>query len=178
MTTAQRFRDVFNVVEQLIEQRWAIPVHIRDVPSPFTGDLDGAEIAIDYDNEVEDALFVLVHLFGHTVQWNTSVNARELGMRGPRNQWTQEQLDEVANYETNACRYSLELLHLADVRDLDQWLSDFAGCDADYLMYYYRTGNKRPFRSFWRHGRALLKPLAIPVFSPTAWISRLDGIVV
>ena len=27
-----------------------------------------------------------------------------------------------------------------------------AKCDCDYLMYFYKTGEKRPFRSFWVEG--------------------------
>jgi type 1 glutamine amidotransferase len=69
-------------------------------------------------------------------------------------------------------------LHEADVRDLDQWVSDFAACDTAYLMHFYKTGEKRPFRSFWRENAPLLEPLAIPTFRPTRWISRYDGTVV
>lgn len=43
-----RFRDVFNAVEPLVESRYDIPAIIRDVPDPFHGDLDGAEIYVDY----------------------------------------------------------------------------------------------------------------------------------
>lgn len=37
-------RAVFNRLERMIEDRWDIPVHIQDVPNPFTGDLDGEQI--------------------------------------------------------------------------------------------------------------------------------------
>ena len=43
-----RLRAVFNSVEAHIERRHGIPVRIRDVPHPFTGDLDGAEIHVDH----------------------------------------------------------------------------------------------------------------------------------
>ena len=39
---------------------------------PNTGDFDGQRILLDYEQDLEVALFVLVHLFGHTVQWNVS----------------------------------------------------------------------------------------------------------
>jgi hypothetical protein len=64
------------------------------------------------------------------------------------------------------------------VRDLDQWLSDFATCDLHYLMDFYRTGAKKEFRSFRRENAPLIQPLPTPVFQPTRWISRADGIVV
>jgi type 1 glutamine amidotransferase len=81
-------------------------------------------------------------------------------------------------YEREACRYSLQLLHDAGIHDLDQWISDFAACDGAYLMHFYRTGEKRPFRSFWRDGTPLATPLAIPEFQPVRWLSRHQGTVV
>ncbi len=170
----ERCRQVFDVVERLVEERWSIPVRIRDVAHPFTGDLDGAEIMVDYDLEAEDALFILVHLFGHTVQWNTDEDARAIGTYG--GPWDEDALARVRTYEQIACRYSLQLFHDAGVHDLDQWLADFAACDYAYLDHFYRTGEKRPFRTFWTDGNARLSPLAIPPFSPTRWMSR-DGIV-
>lgn len=175
MIPAERFREVFGIVEPLVERRWGVPVRLRDVADPFTGDLDGAEIQVDFDLEPEDALFILVHLFGHTVQWNTDEDARAIGTHtGP---WDEDALRRVRAYEYTACRYSMQLFHDAGVHDLDQWLSDFAACDYAYLDHFYRTGEKRPFRSFWSDGNQCLTPLAIPSFSPTRWLSR-DGVVI
>ena len=70
--TKDRLHEVFNLVEQHVEQTYGIPVKINDVPSPVTGDLDGAEIHVDYREEIDGAVFILAHLFGHTVQWNLS----------------------------------------------------------------------------------------------------------
>jgi hypothetical protein len=172
-----RFREVFDLLERRVEEQWGIPVRVRDVPSPFTGDLDGAEIHVDHDLTAEDALFILVHLFGHTVQWNLSPDLRALGaVRGPG--LSDEVLARLVAYEREACRYSLQLLHEAGIDDLDAWLSDFAACDLAYLIHFYKHDEKRPFRSFWRPGQPLLEPLAIPTFQPTRWVSRWDGVVV
>jgi hypothetical protein len=177
MPTDERFREVFNQIEAYIERRYEIPVVIRDVADPFTGDLDGAHIEVDYDQSCEDALFIIAHLFGHTAQWNTDPRARELGMARVENP-TEEFLAELRDYETIACRYSLQLFHDAGVDDLDQWVADFAACDSEYLMHFYRTGQKVPFRDFWRTGMPQLEPLPLPAFRPHRWISRADGIVV
>ncbi len=173
-----RLRTVFDQVEHLVEDRGGIPVTIADVPNPFTGDLDGSVIHVDHDLDVEDSLFILIHLFGHTVLWNVSESARAIGMRRPDETWTEPELAELASYEEEACRYSLQLLHDAGVHDLDQWVSDFAACDVAYLMDYYRTRDKKAFRDFWRDGAALQTPLPIPDFHPTRWLSRFDGTVV
>ena len=89
---------VFDRVERLVEERWGIPVQISDVPSPFTGDLDGERIMVDYDLEVDEALFILIHLFGHTVQWNVSEASRRIAFAKPGT-WSPEQLAAVAAYE-------------------------------------------------------------------------------
>ena len=172
-----RLREVFAKVERVIEDRWQIPVRISDVPNPFTGDLDGTEIQLDYDLDVEEALFILLHLFGHTVQWNVSERAREIAFLKPE-VWTPTQLATVADYERDACRYALQLLHELGITDLDPWVADFAACDIAYLLHFYQTGEKLPFRSFWRDGCPQLTPLPIPDFHPTRWVSRFGGTVV
>jgi hypothetical protein len=177
MPDPARLRVVFDAIERLVEDRWSIPVRITDVPNPFTGDLDGRVIHVDHDLDIEDAVFILIHLFGHTVQWNVSERAREIGF-ARRDHWTEEQLRELADYEAQACAYSLQLLHEAGVHDLDQWVSDFAACDTAYLLHFYRTGEKRPFRSFWQEGSPMLPPIPIPAFTPTCWLSRYEGTVV
>lgn len=172
-----RFREVFNLLEPYVERRYGIPIVISDVTDPFTGDLDGAQIAVDYDQSCEDALFIIAHLFGHTVQWNTDPRARTIGTARVT-EASEEFLSELRAYEVVACRYSLQLLHDAGVRDLDQWLADFAACDSAYLMHFYRTGEKRPFRAFWQEGMPRLEPLAIPEFQPERWLARSDGVVI
>src|SRR4026209_1734393 len=96
--TDDRFHEVFNTVEPLIERRYGIPVRIGDVPNPFTGDLDGALIEVDYEQSIEEAVFILVHLFGHTVQWNVNERSREIGNVTPT-QVSPEQLAEIDVYE-------------------------------------------------------------------------------
>jgi hypothetical protein len=172
----ERLREVFRLVERRVEDRWGIPVVISDVPHPFTGDLDGAEIKVDFQLAIEDAVFILVHLFGHTVQWNTSPEARAIGGEN-RTTWDEPALAAVATYERDACAYSLQLLHECGIHDLDQWISDFAACDCAYLVHFYRTGEKREFRSFWRDGSDLVAPKPIPEFQAQKWMSRWGTVI-
>ena len=172
-----RLREVFDRLEPMIERRWGIPVIVSDVPHPFTGDLDGQKILVDHDLDIDEALFIVVHLFGHTVQWNVSEAARAIGSVR-RDRWSDAELAELMAYEEQACAYSIQLLHDAGIHDLDQWISDFAACDQAYLMHFYTTGEKKPFRAFWQDNAKLVAPLPIPDFHPTRWISRYDGTVV
>ena len=133
---------------------------------------------VDYDLEVEDAVFILVHLFGHTVQWNVSAR------RASRRVHEARQLDRRTASRGRGVRAarlaatSLQLLHDAGFHELDQWVSDFAACDVAYLMHFYRTGEKLPFRSFWKDNAELLTALPIPEFQPTQWIGRNAGTVI
>jgi len=170
-------RRAFNVLERHVETRYGIPIRITDVPNPFTGDLNGEEIQVDYEEDIESALFIIAHLFGHTVQWNTSEAARKIGYRLFKNP-TNEELRQLEEYEHEACRYSLQLFHQAGLRDFDQWVSDYAACDFAYLTHFYKTGERRPFKSFWKDGQSLLQPKAIPAFQPQRWVGRWEGIVV
>ena len=172
----ERFREVFNLLEKTIERRWGIPITIRDVPEPFTGDLDGEVIDLDYDLPIDEALFILLHLFGHTVQWNVSEEAREIGLL-PVKDASEELLERIERYEREAARYSLRLLHDLGVRDLDQWVADFTSADVRYLMHFYRTGEKLPMEAVWRDGEPLVEPAPIPPFHPTKWIARSSGVV-
>lgn len=173
----ERLFDVFNTLERHIEDRYGVKVVINDVTDPFTGDLNGAEIHLEYDQELEGASFSLIHLFGHTVQWNTSERARVIADEAQRNP-SVEILNELEAYEREACCLSLQLLHEAGVRDLDQWVSDFSACDFRYLRKFYETGEKVPFLSLWEFGQPLLTPKAIPAFNPQVLVERLSGVVV
>ena len=150
-------------------------VRSSELPEPFRGDLDGLNLYLKPGLEPEETLFLLVHLFGHTVQWNVSARARELGAVAPP--VPPGLLPELEAYEQEACRYGLGLLHLEGVFELDQWLTDLAACDFLYLRHFYVTGQRRPVESFWRSGLPCLTPLMIPPFRPVRWKARSVGIV-
>jgi hypothetical protein len=169
---AGSFEDAFARVERWIERRYGVPVSISDVLDPNTGDFDGLRIAVDYDQDCESALFVVVHLFGHTVQWNTSEEYRTLGLDTAPGK-SDEVLARIREYEKTATRYSVQLMHEAGVMHLDRWASDWWHADWRFLEHYYRTGERLNVRALIRPGEGeLLTPLPIPEFSPTRWTSR------
>jgi hypothetical protein len=170
--TQDRLVEVFNILERHIEDRYGIPVMISDVLDPNTGDFDGVQIKIDYANDIEIAVFVLIHLFGHTVQWNTNERFREIG-QDTNLKKTEEELKEISVYEKEATQLSLALLHEAGVKDLDQWVSDWWRADFAWLTNFYRTGERADFRKYMRAGvEPPLGIIPIPPFKPTKWMSR------
>jgi hypothetical protein len=164
-------------VQRQIENRYGLRVVTRDIPDPLTGDLDGLEIHIDYAVTHEQCLFLLTHLFGHTVQWNVDPGAFELG-RKYRPPVDEQLFPEIIEYELEAARYGLSLLHEVGIRDVDPWFSAYTACDQAYLLHYYRTGEKGDFQGFWSDNVPLVAPKPIPKFIPARRAFRMDGIVI
>src|ERR1700681_3540704 len=118
------FAEYSDRVEERIEQIYGIRVLTTDVPDPLTGDLNGLEIQIDYAVSAEQRLFLLLHLFGHTVQWNVNPRSFEIGR--PRTPPVDQRLlPEIVDYEREAASYALALLRETGITGLDQWLSDY-----------------------------------------------------
>lgn len=167
------FQDAYNRVVGRIKGRYRVDVCVADVLDPNTGDLDGSRILIDHDQDLETALFVLLHLFGHTVQWNTSEEYRRIGLATTAA--SEGELASIYAYEREATCYSLSLLHEAGVTDLDQWISDWWRADWEYLRHFYETGERLDVRALLKRGAGdILTPLPIPGFVPQRWTSRFS----
>jgi hypothetical protein len=166
-----------SLVQQRLEQHYHIVVVTRDIPDPLTGDLNGIEIHIDYAVTPEQRLFLLAHLFGHTVQWNVNPGGFALGQ-----QFTPpveaRLFPQISAYEAEAARYGLALLHDAGIHEVDPWFSAYTAADQGYLLHYYRTGEKKDFMSFWNDQSPVLTPEPIPSFTPTRRTFRMDGVVI
>jgi hypothetical protein len=163
----------FNLVADHVERRHGIAVLIGEVTHPNTGDFNGLEIKVDHDQDLDFALFVLIHLFGHTVQWNISDSLRELGLYGATGRKSEEELLRIHDYERDATRYSLALLHDAGLYHFDRLISDLWHADWLFLRHFYRTGERLDVRALVRPGECeILPPLSIPGFTPRRWESR------
>jgi hypothetical protein len=172
-----RFADYASRVQEHLERFYGIRVVMRDIPDPLTGDLDGAEIHIDDASTPEQQLFLLAHLFGHTVQWNIEASSFEIG-RQYQPPVREELIPAIIAYELEAACYGLAMFHEISVTDVDSWFSDYSASDQAYLLHFYRTGEKRDFRSFWVANAPLIKPRPVPRFTPTRRTFRMDGIVI
>jgi hypothetical protein len=168
---AHDYRAVYNRVVPVVEKTYGVEVAISDVVDPNTGDFDGETILLDYDQDLEVALFVLVHLFGHTAQWCTSEAYRKLGLDAATGK-TPEELAAIHEYEQGATRIGIALLHEAGVTDMDGWSSDWWRADYEYLLHFYATGEKLDVRSLLKRGGEALAPLPIPRFTPKRYASR------
>jgi len=165
------------MVQRRIERHYHLQVVTRDIPDPLTGDLNGIEIDIDCAVTPEQRLFLLAHLFGHTVQWNVDPGLFELGRRY-RPPVEERLFPQIIEYESEAARYGLSLLHEVGIREMDSWFSAYTACDQAYLLHFYRTGERADFRSLWSGQAPLLEPKPVPQFTPAKRAFRMDGIVI
>ena len=173
------FADYAARVQEHLEKTYGIPVITRDIPDPLTGDLDGAEIDVDFLTTPEQRLFLLAHLFGHTVQWNTDPGAFDLG-RKYAPPVDEELFPAVLAYEGEAASYGLTLLRQAGITDsqVQQWFSDYTASDQAYLLDFYRSGVKHDFKSFWQNNAPLVEAKPVPPFKPQKRVFRMDGVVI
>jgi hypothetical protein len=84
----------------------------------------------------------------------------------------------IIAYEREAACYGLALFHQIGITDIDRWFCDYTACDQAYLLHFYRTGEKRDFRAFWRNDAPEIEPKTVPMFTPTRRSLRTEGIVI
>ena len=170
ISAAVDYRAIFEALVQHIEWVYSLKVNVGPVTGSYTGQFDGKELWVDLDHDPEEAVFILVHLFGHTVQWNLDEKLRELGLAvsGVK----AEDLPRIYQYERQASQLGLALLEETGEFRLARWLSDCFGADWKFLAHFYRTGEKLRFERCEGADEPLLSPLPIPRFVPQRWPPR------
>jgi hypothetical protein len=133
----------------------------RDLEPPRTGIFDGQAIVIDPDVEFEMQAFILLHLFGHSVQWIAPSLAHQLDALVSTTD-KERFMQVLRDYEYEAAGFALTLLHELCVRDLDAWFSDFVATDWRYVERYYREDRIPPWNECVVSGAPLIQPLPIP----------------
>jgi hypothetical protein len=141
--------------------RYRFVIELADLEKPKTGTFDGLTIHLDALLPLETQCFILLHLFGHSVQWVAPSLAEVLtGIQA--NDDLEKFLAALKTYEQQAAQLGLGLLHEMGVADMDQWLTDSAETDWRYVERYYREGSIPRWEECIVTGRPLFAPLAIP----------------
>lgn len=149
----------FRCTSAIVKHGFAI--EYRDLEPPRTGIFDGLRITIDPDVDFEMQCFILLHLFGHSMQWTAPLLAAQVAL-------LQDTTDKskfmrvLHDYEYQAARFGMQLMREAGVGGLDQWYSDFVGTDWKYVERFYETDEIPPWGECVVHGQPLVEPLAIP----------------
>lgn len=139
-------------------------IEYRDLDAPRTGIFDGLRIVIDPDVGFEMQCFLLLHLFGHSVQWV----APSLEHKLDDLQNTQDRtrfMEVLRAYEFEAAGFGMQLLREQGVTSLDQWYSDFVHTDWRYVERYYRDSRIPPWHECIVTGSPLIQPSPLPALT-------------
>ncbi len=174
------FEGILHKCEAEVKELGLIIHYTHNLDHFFKGDLDGKRIFIGDHLDAEDKLFNLLHLTGHSIQWNINELLRNLGSTLYRHP-DDKLLLKLQTYEWQANCYALGLLHKVKVYELDKWLTDKYVEDMLYLTYFYKTGKKlkriTKIAKEYPFNREL-KPKRIPAFTPTAAHKTRNGLVI
>ena len=136
-------------------------VEYRDLEAPRTGIFDGLRIVIDPDVGFEMQCFLLLHLFGHSVQW-VAPSLRGVVQALEHTTDRGRFMQVLREYEFQAAGFGMRLLHEAGETGLDQWYSDFVHTDWRYVERYYAEDRLPPWEECTVSAAPLIEPLAIP----------------
>ncbi|HEY2148009.1 MAG TPA: hypothetical protein VGH32_08735 [Pirellulales bacterium] len=141
--------------------KYGFAIEYRDLEPPRTGIFDGLRIVIDPDVDFEMQCFVLLHLFGHSVQWTAPALAEKTALL-QKTTHRAAFMGVLRAYEFEAAQFGMQLMHEAEIDDLDQWFSDFAATDWKYVERFYQTGAIQPWQECIATDQPLVPALPIP----------------
>jgi hypothetical protein len=157
---AERLVPLWGTITSGVVKR-GFTLEYRDLEPPRTGIFDGLTIVIDPDVDFEMQCFVLLHLFGHSIQWVAPSLAFKLDAL--QNTTDKERfLQVLRDYEYEAAGFALALLHELEVFDMDAWFSDFVATDWRYVERYYREDGIPPWDECVISGASPIRPVPIP----------------
>jgi hypothetical protein len=141
--------------------KYGFVLEYRDLDPPRTGIFDGLRIVLDPDVRFEMQCFLLLHLFGHSVQWVAP--SIEFKLHDLQNTTDRARFMRVLHdYEREAAGFGMTLLHEAGVTTFDQWYSDFVQTDWQYVERYYRDNALPDWNSCVASGCPLVVSTPIP----------------
>lgn len=141
--------------------KYGFAVELADLESPRTGIFDGLRIVIDPDVPFEMQCFVILHLFGHSVQWTAPSLSAELDALQHTNDKAAF-MKVLEAYEFEAARFGKQLLDETQVAGLDRWYSDFVATDWKYVERFYETDVIPNWDDCLTKATTIVEPIAIP----------------
>jgi hypothetical protein len=141
--------------------KYGFVLEYRDLEPPRTGIFDGLRIVLDPDVGFEMQCFLLLHLFGHSVQWvapSLEHKLHDLQHTADRALF----MRVLHAYEREAAGFGMRLLHEVGVTALDQWYADFVETDWRYVERFYETGSLPPWSTCTMSDCSLIAEIAIP----------------
>jgi hypothetical protein len=140
--------------------KYGFAIEYRDLEPPRTGIFDGRRIVIDPDVGFEMQCFVLLHLFGHSVQWVAPSLEPELGpLQSTPDK--REFMGVLRAYEYKAAAFGRQLLQEVGL-EVEPWYSDFVATDWRYVERFYQEDRIPPWEECVLHNAPRIEPLPIP----------------
>jgi hypothetical protein len=176
----EKLADALAKVYEYAKSIGIIIVDTNELNPFFKGDLNGINIWISSGLHDDEELFNVLHLMGHTIQWNVDADLRALGSV-LHSMPSDETLFRLQKYEWEANCYGLYILHKVGVYDLDEWLTNKYTTDMLYLTHYYKTGEKLKEVTDIALANEFTWPLSekeIPMFTPYPNPETRNGIVI
>lgn len=141
--------------------KYGFEIRYDDLEPPRTGTFNGRTITIDPDVSFEMQCFILLHLFGHSVQWVApSLEGTLDDLQNTKDK--DHFLTVLRHYEVEAAQFGMHLLHEVGITDLDQWYSDFVETDWKYVRHYYVEGHIPDWETCRSTGAEMIQPIPIP----------------
>jgi len=174
------FKKILHACEHIVREMGLEIHYTHNLDSFYKGDLDGKRIFIGDHLAPDEKLFNLIHLSGHSIQWNVDDLLRNLGSELYLHP-DDKLLKRLQTYEWQANCYALSILHQVENKKLDKWMTKKYVTDMLYLTHFYKTGQK--LKRITKIAKAYpfkrdLKPLPIPHFTPTAGHRTRNGLVI
>jgi hypothetical protein len=141
--------------------KYGFVIEYRDLDPPRTGIFDGLRIVIDPDVGFEMQCFLLLHLFGHSVQWVApSIEHKLVDLQHTDDKARFMQV--LHDYEREAAGFAMQLMRERGVATLDQWFSDFVETDWRYVERYYQTDSLPNWQDCIVRDASMVSPAPIP----------------
>ena len=141
--------------------KYGFAIEYRDLEPPRTGIFDGRRLVIDPDVGFEMQCFILLHLFGHSIQWVAPSIEYELTPLQTETDKTVF-LKILKDYEYKAAAFGRQLLDEVGLADVATWFHDFVATDWRYVERFYLEDRLVPWEECVIHGGPPIAPLPIP----------------
>lgn len=147
--TAPSFRKYCEVVIDHLSNKYNLTVVEKETvdSNEYIGSFDGESITVKRSLSNDHKLFLIVHLFGHCVQWcgldaDKYSKIEETLPINNDGKVSPEKLKKLEDYEAEAAGYAVQLLNDAVDVNLSQWFADWSHADWNYFVNITTLENK------------------------------------
>lgn len=142
------YKDCFLKVSDHLSKNYSISVIEKSIidNEVNTGSYNGLEINVKNSLAWENKLFLIIHLFGHIVQWSIpekSILYKDVEKALPNMNSANfsHEMQLIEKYEKEAGGYAMKLLHNCNIYELDAWFTNWFYADWEYLKKIINYGS-------------------------------------